>query len=51
MLAGGLDCHNVANAIKISAAKVVDVSSGVESYPGKKNAEQIHAFILAAKLG
>ena len=51
MLAGGLDCNNVANAIKISAAKAVDVSSGVESYPGKKDAEQIHAFIRAAQLG
>jgi phosphoribosylanthranilate isomerase len=51
MLAGGLDHHNVASAIKISAAKAVDVSSGVESYPGKKDAEQIHAFIRAAQLG
>ena len=51
MLAGGLDCHNVANAIKISSAKAVDVSSGAESYPGKKDAEQIHAFIRAAQLG
>ena len=51
MLAGGLDRHNVASAIKISAAKAVDVSSGVESYPGKKDAEQIHAFIRAAQLG
>ena len=51
MLAGGLDRHNVANAIKISAAKALDVSSGVESYPGKKDAEQIHAFIRAAQLG
>ena len=51
MLAGGLDCQNVANAIKISSAKAVDVSSGVESYPGKKDAEQIHAFIRTAQLG
>jgi len=50
MLAGGLDRQNVASAIKISAAKAVDVSSGVESSPGKKDAEQIHAFIRAAQL-
>ena len=50
MLAGGLDRQNVASAIKISAAKAVNVSSGVESSPGKKDAEQIHAFIRAAQL-
>ena len=51
MLAGGLDRDNVANAIKISAAKALDVSSGVESYPGKKDAGEIHAFIRATQLG
>ena len=50
MLAGGLDRHTVASAVKISGAKAVDVSSGVESSPAKKDAEQIHAFIRAAQM-
>ncbi len=51
ILAGGLDQFNVADAIRISGAKAVDVSSGVELNQGKKDASQIHAFIKAAQLG
>ena len=50
MLAGGLRKSTVANAIKISGASAVDVSSGVESKPGKKDARRIHTFIQAAQL-
>ncbi|MCA1909864.1 MAG: phosphoribosylanthranilate isomerase [Magnetospirillum sp.] len=49
MLAGGLTAVNVAQAIKASGAKAVDVSSGVESAPGVKDAAKIAAFIKAAK--
>ena len=50
MLAGGLDQNSVAEAIKISGAKTVDVSSGVESSTGKKDVRQIHDFIRATQL-
>ena len=50
MLAGGLNKKNVAEAIRITGAEAVDVSSGVESNLGKKDAEQIHAFIQATQL-
>jgi len=49
MLAGGLDPANVAEAIRISGAGAVDVSSGVESAPGVKDPERIAEFIRAAK--
>lgn len=47
-LAGGLNPDNVARAIALSGASQVDVSSGVESAPGIKDAGRIHDFILAA---
>jgi len=49
VLAGGLNPDNVAAAIKLTKAAVVDVSSGVESRPGKKNPVLIERFIAAAK--
>lgn len=48
-LAGGLDPDNVARAIELSGAQAVDVSSGVESAPGVKDAGRITAFINATK--
>ena len=48
-LAGGLTRANVARAIIESGARLVDVSSGVESSPGVKSPAKIRAFIKAAK--
>lgn len=49
MLAGGLTPANVAEAIRSTGARAVDVSSGVESQPGEKDPELIRRFIHAAK--
>ena len=49
MLSGGLTPENVAEAIRLTRAPGVDVSSGVEDAPGVKSAEKIHAFIKAAR--
>lgn len=46
-LSGGLDSANVADAAGITGARLVDVSSGVESAPGIKDAERITAFLKA----
>ncbi len=49
MLAGGLTPENVAEAIQKLKPDAVDVSSGVESSRGVKDAGKIHAFIKAVK--
>lgn len=49
MLAGGLTAANVRQAIELTGARMVDVSSGVEISPGRKCPKQIAAFIHAAK--
>jgi phosphoribosylanthranilate isomerase len=48
-LAGGLTPENVVRAIEVSGAKMVDVSSGVESAPGVKSESRIAEFTAAAK--
>jgi phosphoribosylanthranilate isomerase len=49
MLAGGLNPGNVAEAIRVTGATIVDVSSGVESSPGVKDVALIRKFIEQAK--
>jgi len=49
MLSGGLTPENVAEAISITHARSIDVSSGVEDRPGVKNPAKIRAFIAAAR--
>lgn len=48
MLSGGLNPENVVNAIKVTGAPMVDVSSGVESAPGIKDLGLVRKFIEAA---
>ena len=48
LLSGGLDAGNVGEAIRITGARAVDVSSGIESAPGRKDPEKISAFLAAA---
>ena len=49
MLSGGLNSDNIHSAIHATGAKMIDVSSGVESAPGVKDASLIDAFIKAAR--
>ena len=49
LLAGGLDPDNVAEAIRVTGADAVDVSSGVERTKGVKDPELVRAFIRNAK--
>jgi phosphoribosylanthranilate isomerase len=45
LLSGGLDAANVAEAARVTGARLVDVSSGVESRPGVKEVDKIAAFL------
>ena len=49
MLSGGLDAGNVAEALRVTRARSVDVSSGVERAPGEKDPDKIRAFVRAAR--
>lgn len=51
MLAGGLTPENVAEAVRRARPFAVDVASGVEASPGRKDAELVRAFIANAKHG
>ena len=48
-LAGGLNVDNLIEAVRISGAPMVDVSSGVEDRPGEKNVSKIKAFLEASQ--
>jgi phosphoribosylanthranilate isomerase len=49
MLSGGLTAELLPEAVRISGAAAVDVSSGVESRPGEKDLDKIRAFLAAAR--
>jgi phosphoribosylanthranilate isomerase len=49
LLSGGLDPGNVGEAIAVTGARGVDVSSGVESTPGVKDIDKIRAFVAEAR--
>jgi len=49
MLAGGLTPDNVAEAVRLTGASQVDVSSGVENAPGVKDSKKIAAFLKVAE--
>lgn len=49
ILAGGLDAGNLGDAVTVTGATFVDVSSGVESAPGVKDMDKIAAFLKAAR--
>jgi len=50
MLSGGLHTDNVGEALRITRAPGVDVSSGVERAPGEKDPDKIRAFVRAARV-
>lgn len=49
MLSGGLSLDNLARAVRASGARAVDVASGVETAPGRKDPQKIKDFLAAAK--
>ena len=50
MLAGGLTPDNVSQAVRVTQARQIDVSSGVESAPGTKDIEKMRNFVAQARL-
>ena len=50
MLSGGLTAANLAEAVSLTGARMVDVSSGVEDRPGEKSVARIREFLAAAAL-
>jgi phosphoribosylanthranilate isomerase len=51
LLAGGLDADNVGDALSVTGAPMVDVSSGIEDGPGQKSSRKIRDFIAAVDGG
>jgi phosphoribosylanthranilate isomerase len=49
MLSGGLTAQNLVEAVSLTGAKMVDVSSGVEDRPGVKSVARMQEFLAAAK--
>lgn len=49
MLSGGLNSGNVAEAVRVSGARALDVSSGVEDRPGQKNPDKIAELLAAVR--
>jgi phosphoribosylanthranilate isomerase len=49
IVAGGLDPSNVGEAVKLFRPYGVDVASGVEIKPGKKDPQRMHAFVAAVR--
>jgi len=47
ILSGGLDAGNVGEAVRVTGARLVDVSSGIETAPGIKDVDKIAAFLKA----
>lgn len=47
-LSGGLDAANIAEAVRVTGARLLDVSSGVESAPGVKDVDKIAVFLQSA---
>jgi len=49
MLAGGIQAENVQQALKLTGAKYIDTSSGIESTPGVKSSEKMKALMQAIR--
>lgn len=49
VLSGGLDADNVARAVAVARPYAVDVNSGVEAEPGRKDPDKVRRFVAAAK--